>query len=286
MAAWAVPIDEPRFPATGLRRWGRFRRSAWLYRRCLGAQLRAVLQYEADFWVLVVAAALTQCLGLVFISAIFSRLPAINGWKLWDVLLIYAMVFFAEGVVSLGSEGVWRLARLVNAGTLDAILVRPLSPVLQVMSSDLGTNGIGNIGLGVVLIGLALAHASVHWSAAMLAAAVLLVASGIAVKLGVTLASTASAFWLRSPYGSFPFAVHQLGDLCRYPITVYSVALRAVLVTALPFAFVSFVPASALLHHGSLWWVGWLTPLVGLYTIALGAWLFRVGLRRYESTGN
>lgn len=285
MAKTANP-DVARYPATGLSRYQSIRRSIWLYRRCLVAQLRAILEYEADFWVLIVAAILSQCLGLVFISAIFERLPSIDGWRLWDVMLIYSMVFFAEGVVSLGAEGTWRLGRWVNQGDLDRMLVRPFSPLLQVMSSDLGTNGIGNIALGSVLIVLSAAHSSVHWGASTVAAALVLVISGITVKLGVTLASNATAFWLKSPTSTVPFTLHQLGDLCRYPITIYSVALRAMLLTAIPFAFVSFVPASALLHHGRWWWAGWLTPLVGLYTVVGGVIAFRRGLARYESTGN
>lgn len=275
-----------RFPLTGLSNWGRVRRAAWLYRRCLGAQLRAVLEYEADFWILVVAAVLSQCLGLVFIGAIFRRLPSIDGWHMWDVMLIYAMVFFAEGLGSLFAEGTWRLSFFVNRGELDRILVRPFSPLLQVMSSDLGTNGLGNIGLGSVLIVLAALHSSVHWDLASAASAVVLIGSGIAVKFGISLASNCTAFWLKSPTARVAMTVHQLGDLCRYPITVYSVALRAVLLTALPFAFVSFVPASTLLHQGRFWWAGWFTPLVAVYVVWGGIWMFRRGLVLYEGTGN
>jgi ABC-2 type transport system permease protein len=205
---------------------------------------------------------------------------------MWDVLLICAMVFFAEGIVSLAAEGTWKVARLVNSGDLDWVLVRPLSPLLQVMSCDLGTNGIGNIALGAALTVLALVNSSVHWGAASALAALVLVSSGIAVKFGVTLAGNSAGFWLKSPTTSVPFVLHQLGDLCRYPITVYPVPLRAVLLTVLPVAFVSFVPASTLLHEGRWWWAGWLTPGVALCVVGGGVLMFHRGVGRYESTGS
>ena len=84
----------------------------------------------------------------------------------------------------------------------------------------------------------------------------------------------------------FAFAMHQVGDLARYPITVYAIGIRATLTLLVPFAFVSFFPASALLGRGDYAWVGWLTPLVAAYCVAVAGWVFRRGLRRYESAGN
>jgi ABC-2 type transport system permease protein len=49
---------------------------------------------------------------------------------------------------------------------------------------------------------------------------------------------------------------------------------------------VSFFPASALLDRGEFAWVGWLTPLVAAYCLAMAGLVFRRGLRRYESTGS
>ena len=65
------------------------RRNLWLYRRCLGAQLRATLEYEGDFWIMSVAALLTQGMGFVFLWAIFRAIPQINGWRFWDVVFFF-----------------------------------------------------------------------------------------------------------------------------------------------------------------------------------------------------
>lgn len=104
---------------------GPVRRALWLYRRSLGAKVRSVMEYEADFWILMVAAVLTQGVGLVFLWTVFRRIPDINGWGFWEIVIVYAMVYLAEGVGSLFFEGTWRLAWLVNQGELDRVLLRP-----------------------------------------------------------------------------------------------------------------------------------------------------------------
>ena len=157
------------------------RRTAWLYRRSLGAHLRATMEYEADFWLLVFAAVLTQVVGLVFLGAVFARVPHINGWDFADVALIYALVVIAEGVGSLFFEGTWRLAWRVNQGELDYMLIRPYPVVLQVMSCDIGLNGLGNLVSGGILLGWALARVDVRWSPALVAGAVVLFGSAILI---------------------------------------------------------------------------------------------------------
>ena len=195
------------------------------------------------------------------------------------------MVFFAEGVGSLFFEGTWRLAWLVNQGELDRFLIRPFSPVLQAMSSEVGLNGLGNIIMGSIFIGAAVTYVDVDWTIGTVALAIVLLISAVIVKLAINLATNASAFWFSSPFSIFSFSMHSLGDLARYPITIYSVGIRAVITAAIPFAFVSFFPAAAILHRGSTWWIGLFTPVVAAYCLYVAATLFRRGLRRYESAG-
>jgi ABC-2 type transport system permease protein len=54
----------------------------------------------------------------------------------------------------------------------------------------------------------------------------------------------------------------------------------------LPFAFMSFFPVTSVLGHGAPVWVGLLTPAVAAYCLFMGVWIFRLGLRRYESAGH
>jgi ABC-2 type transport system permease protein len=259
---------------------------ARIYRRLLGAHIRAALQYEADFWLLIVAATLIQVVGLVFLSAIFARIPQLNGWTFWEVLLIYAMVSIGEGVVSLFFEGTWHLAHRINVAELDYYVVRPYPVMLQVMGSTVGFNGIGNILTGGVMLGLALANVDIAWSVGTIALCVTLFASAIAIRLSIALATNAVSFWVPGPFNPFAYAMHQVGDLTRYPISIYSVAVQLSIGIAIPYAFASYFPVAVLLGHGDYAWLGMLTPLVAIYC-GVAAWLiFRTGLRRYEGAGS
>lgn len=261
------------------------RRTIWLYRRYLGAQVRAVLQYEADFWMLIFAAALTQAVGFIFLDAIFRRIPELKGWTFWDVVLIYAMVSIGEGFVSLFFEGMWQLPRLVNEGELDYVLVRPFAVPAQIMGSAVGFNGLGALVTGVALFVVALRNSSAEFSATTAVLGVILLASSLTIRVAIGFASNVASFWIAGPTPVVGFAVHQIGELSRYPITIFSWSIRVAVGIAVPFAFASVIPVDFLFNDGPAW-LGLLPPVVAVYCVFMARWLFRRGLSRYESAGN
>ncbi len=267
----------------------RLRRARWLtyiYFRCLGQQMKAILAYEADFVILLISAGLVQITGFLFIWTVFQRIPDINGWTFWQVVMMYSLIFITEGVGSLFFEGTWRVSRLVYNGNFDQILVRPVSPIVQVLAGAVGFNGLGNIVTGGALLAISLGNVPAQWTPGRLLMLVILIISAATIRVAINLATSACAFWIKTPWSMVPMFVHQLGEFAKYPITIYSMAVQAMVVVAIPFAFVSFFPTAYLFNMESWSAIGLLTPLVAVYCMFMAVWIFRVGLRRYESTGH
>jgi ABC-2 type transport system permease protein len=267
----------------------RLRHARWLvyiYFRCLGQQMKAILAYEADFVILMISAGLVQVTGFLFIWTIFQRIPDINGWTFWQVVMMYSLIFITEGVGSLFFEGTWRVSRLIYNGNFDQMLLRPVSPIVQVLAADVGFNGLGNIVTGGVLMLIALGNVQVQWTPGRLLMLAILIVSAATIRVAINLGTAASAFWIRTPWSMVPFFVHQLGEFAKYPITIYSLAVQALVVVAIPFAFVSFFPTAYLFNVEAWSALGLLTPLVAVYCLLVAVWIFRRGLSRYESTGH
>lgn len=256
-----------------------------LYFRLLGIHLRGVLEHPGEFWIMVFAALLTQVVNLVFLQAIFTRIPDLNGWSFWPIVVMFGLVSLGEGICSLFFEGMWRLAFRINQGELDYMLVRPYPVALQVTSAEIGLNGLGNITAGFAMLVLGLAHADITWTAGTVAFGLVLFVSAMTVKVAISFAANAVSFWVPGPNPLFAMAVHQGGELTRYPLTLYPAALQTALCVVVPFAFVSFFPATFLID-GQYGWVGLLTPVVAVYCLLVSRAVFRRGLLRYESTGN
>jgi len=262
------------------------RRLVYIYFRCLGQQMKAILAYEADFAILMFSAVLVQIVGLAFIWAVFQRIPSVNGWTFWQVVMMYALVYVTEGVGSLFFEGTWRVSELVYSGKFDQLLLRPVSPIVQVLAGAVGFNGLGNIVSGFVLIGISMANSPVGWTPGRLLMFAILIVSASIIRVAINLGSAASAFWIRTPWSMVPVFVHQLGDFAKYPITIYSLGVQALIVVAVPFAFISFFPTAFVFGVEAWSLAGLLTPLVAVYSLFMAVTIFRIGLRHYESAGH
>jgi hypothetical protein len=109
----------------------RIRRLVRLYFTLQLIQLRTVVEYRGDFWIGILGAVLMHGVGLVFIGALFSRIPEIAGWTVWEVAILYGLTLIPRGLGELFCDGPWTLRAKVNSGEFDRILVRPISPALQ-----------------------------------------------------------------------------------------------------------------------------------------------------------
>jgi ABC-2 type transport system permease protein len=256
-----------------------------MYRRSLGAHFRSLLEYETDFWVLVVAGTMFQVLNLLFLSAVFNHVPSLNGWTYPESVLLMGMWAIIAGLSPLLFEGVWGLTWRINQGELDYSLVRPMPVAAQIFSSTIGLHGIGDVVTGAAMIGWALANVDVAWTPLKMLVSLVLFASAGAIHLSIVTVTNSVSFWIPGRHPFIAVTVHTFEDMVKYPLTIYGFGLRAVYTVVVPFAFVTFFPVSWLLGRAG-GWVGLLTPLVAVYCIWLARNIFRRGLRRYESAGH
>lgn len=244
------------------------------------------LEYKADFFIMLLTGMFTQIVGFLFLWVVFSRIPAIAGWGMWEIVMMLASIFFTEGVVSFFFEGMWRMAYVVNSGEFDRFLLRPVSPIVQCFTYDLGIHGIGNMTMGIVLFVVALLNTPLRWDVWKILYMPLYVISAAALRTAISLAANSAAFWLKTRASIFPVMILQTADFAKYPLQIFPNVIQFVMIFLLPYAFISYIPVSYLLDKYTWAWTAWLLPVVALVFIQISRWIFNTGLSRYESPGN
>ncbi|HYN96320.1 MAG TPA: ABC-2 family transporter protein [Pilimelia sp.] len=173
---------------------------------------------------------------------------------------------------------------------LDAVLVRPLAALPQLLAMDMPLRKLSRCAFGLVVLVAALANAGIDWTVPRLLLVVVAPLAGAVVFGAIFVASASLAFWWVESgqmgnaftYGGKEFAL--------YPVNIYGAAFRRVFAYGLGFAFVAYHPALALLGRpdplGLPWWAGWASPAVALVAAAAAAAAWRVGIRHYRSTGS
>jgi len=229
--------------------------------RALAAQM-AVMMVNDFVWV-------------VFWVLFFDRVGTLGGWDRDSIILLQAVLTTAGGL----SLGLFANARRIGAmaveGDLDAVLALPVAPLSFVLLRRIEPVNLGDLAFGVGLFFIACDP-----TPARTLAFVLVVLASTTLLTGFLVLTGALAFFLgRSESGELGF--HGMLLLGAYPVDLFAGAIRIVLFTVVPAAFVSAVPARLIETFDG----GRALALGGAAaTFALaGAATFTAGLRRYTS---
>ena len=265
----------------------RFTRNLYLYYRLQLLQVRIYLEYRADFWIGIVGVVLTQGTGMIFIWILFKRIPQIGGWNIWQIAFLYALTIIPKGFTELLFNGQWQLRLLVNRGEFDRLLVRPLSPALQVTTQVCGIHGLGSVVLGVIVLTNSFHVLHLSWTWWQYGFLFVIIVSAVIFIGSVDFVTNSIAFWDSSANSAFPFLIQYGIEFAKYPMTLYGRLLQIVMTWVLPFAFVSYYPSLILLGKTDIQvWLSYISPLVGPSMALIASFIWRCGLLRYQGTGH
>ena len=128
---------------------GRYRKYFKIYRKMQEMNIKSLMYYRADFLMMTFFTVLSQVSNLAVIGIIYTNIPTVGGWSVWEILLLYGYLLFSEGWVNFFFQGSWKIAQMVNKSEIDRFLVRPLPAGMQIVAER-------DAGKGVLLVSLEL----------------------------------------------------------------------------------------------------------------------------------
>lgn len=270
--------------------FGRAGRAVSMYCLLAWTWIRAAAQYPVSIVLLAVGTMVTAGLDIAGILVMFGRTSRIAGFTATEVLLLYgtSALSFATSDVLLGTTE--RLGEHVREGTLDGLLVRPVSPLIQLATENFTPRRFGRLVPPVLVLVLALPHLRVDWTPGRIAMIPLMVASGVVIFGGLWVLCAAIQFVLLNSQGATKAITYGGAFLTQYPMSLFARDFVRGVTFVVPLAFVNWEPALYVLDRpdplGLPGWTRFASPAVGAVLCVIAAVAWRAGLRRYRSTGN
>ena len=252
--------------------------------------LLTVLEYRTNAFLWFAFNVVYHGTALGALVVTMGRFPSMAGWNIREMFFLYALWMMASELHFALFIGAVNVPDIIREGKFDRFMVRPRDILFQVITVPQAIMPDGFVMACITFI-VAAHFAGVALTAATLGLVALVVLGGALIDFGISILVATVAFWFVR-VDSLRWAVIGLEqDFTRYPITIYSRGVQAVLTFALPFAFMNYFPAAALLHKSSAAlglspMIGFATPLVGLAWFAVAYFLWTIGLRHYQGTGS
>jgi ABC-2 type transport system permease protein len=265
----------------------RFTHTMRVYGKLQLLHLAVSLEYEADFWIGIVGAVLRHTVGFFFIWVLFQRIPQIMNWTLWELVSLYALSIIPIGLVEIFYDGQWRLPLLLNQGEFDRLLVRPVSPALQVITQLSSIHGLGSVLLGIILLAQAAHQLHLIWGIGHFVFLIATLFSSFLIIGSINFISNCTSFWDAADSSSLAVLAQNTIEFAKYPLDLYSRSVRLILTWMMPFAFISYYPGLILLGKTEVYrWIGYGAPLVGPGMVLITWIVWHRSLRNYQGVGH
>jgi ABC-2 type transport system permease protein len=261
-----------------------------VYRRLVGAAVRAELQYRRSFALYLVAQFLVMSVDLIAILVLFTNVTELAGWSVDEVLLLYAFGKTAFSVADAFASPLEQAGTYVRAGTFDQFLLKPRGTLLQLCAREFATRRLGRLLQPAIVLALVLPRVSVAWTPAKVVFVPLTLVAGTVLFAAMWVVTGAIAFWTTEIEEVANAFTYGGGLMVSYPVDAFGPWLQRLVVFVVPLAFVAYLPAAWLLGKPSPLGlpsaVGLLTPAVAGLAALVAVTVWRRGIRRYRSTGS
>lgn len=247
--------------------------------------LIAEMEFRFNMILKIVADVIWYIAQISIFEVLFLHSTHYADWDLPSVRVFLGILFFTDVFyMLLFSENLSRVSTMVRSGELDLLLAKPVNALFMVSFRKVDIGYLLNFGLVITYLFWAISQLPVDLTAWNILWFCLITPASLIVSYTVRVffASLSVIFVNAEGISYLWYSLYRLGTR---PDSIYPQALRYVILTFLPVAFMASVPCRFLLGKQETW-MYWEVPLV-CFILMYGAIKFwNNSLKRYSSASS
>lgn len=259
------------------------------YAAVLLSRVRAQLSYRSSFAVQLLNAFILGIVEFAEIYVILANVPTLGGLTFGQAALVFGLANFGFSIADLIFGSIDQTPLHIQRGTLEALMVRPLSILGQMITADFQLRRLGRAAFGLLVVIIVLTRIEVDLTPQTVYLLIVTPFVGALIYGALFVLAGGLQFWLINGAeftNSFVYGSSYAGQL---PGSVLMLPLRVLFTFVFPATVTAYLPSLLILGlPGPPWlpsWLGWFAPLFALWAWLL-AWIaWRVGVRHYTGAG-
>jgi len=256
-----------------------------LYFKYFSIHLKSQMQYKATFIFNIFGRILMSFATVAGVLFMFTRFNEVDGFTLSQTLLCTSVVMMAFSLAEVFARGFDIFPRLLGNGEFDRALVRPRGIIFQILASHIEFLRLGIFVQAIAVLCYAIPNSGVIWTWDKILTLFLMISCGAIVFFGLYIVYASFAFFTTEGLEFMNILTYGGREFGRYPFAIYGGGILKFLTYVIPLALFQYYPLLYLLDRTqSVFYM--FTPLIGTLFIIPCYAFFRIGLRRYKSTGS
>ena len=256
-----------------------------LYIKCLTMNIKSQMQYKASFFLTMLGQFLVSFTALIGVFFMLGRFNTVEGFTLQEILLCFSTVLMAFSLAECFGRGFDIFPRMIGNGEFDRALVRPRSEIYQILAMKTEFSRLGRMLQAVAVFCYAIPASGITWTADKAAVLALMIICGSVTFFALFLLYAAFSFFTTEGLEFMNVFTDGGREFGRYPYSVYGKTVLQFATWVIPLALFQYYPLLYLLgrERGAFYM---LSPLLSTLFLLPSYALWRIGLRKYKSTGS
>lgn len=256
-----------------------------LYYKYASICVSSVMQYKTSF-ILMIAARFIIAFGEFWaISFLFSGFEELKGYTYADVLLCFSIIQMSFVFAELFGSGFQVFSGTVKRGEFDRMLLRPCSPVLQVIGTKFEIGRTGPLITAAITLFIGIRSSQVQWNALTVWTLIAMIISGTLLFIGLFMLGASFCFYSIEDTSLLNVLTYGAKSHGKYPIDVYGQGIMRFCTYVVPYTLVQYYPLQYLLGKTTQWQFAF-SPLGIVIFIMVCYMVWRMGVRNYKSCGS
>jgi ABC-2 type transport system permease protein len=260
-----------------------------IYFKLLRISLLGRMQYRADFLTGMVSVILLNSILLSAMGLLVNRFQHLHGWRVWDLVFLYGLWVGGHSLYSLLFWHLFMMEDFIVEGRFDQMLIRPIGVLVQFLGQGIQYMGVGDMLVSAGAISLAYRNLGLQWGIWQWLFLWVAVLSGTVIETSTYWIIGSLSFWTGRSRAGTNIVVRFMVLVQQYPVDLFGTWFRWVVTGLIPVAFMNYYPALLLLgklEKAPYPWMAFLSPVVAGAMLAAAYGVWRMGLRRYASSGS
>lgn len=245
--------------------------------------LKEVAIYDKDFYFGIISMLIEYAAGVMVIFFIFDVVEEINGWTFYEILFLYGFNLIGFSLWSCFFINTISLPYYVIDGSLDRFLLRPVSPIFQIMMDGFDEDSWGELITGLIIFIYSWIKLEINIYLLIITPVFFL--SACFIYAGISIMFSALSFFT---VGKADFAnlTMEFKEFAKYPMTIYKKSIQIIFLTIIPIGFVAYYPSRIFLEGVQYSYLIIVIPIISFVYYKLSKIFWNLGLKKYGSTGS
>lgn len=256
-----------------------------LIKNYLSLHLKISLEYRSSFILTVISQTLAMFVELFTVMTLFNKFKLLEIYDTYELLLGFSTLWLGYSLTEMFGRGFDNFPKLIVNGNFDMLLIRPRNLFIQIFGTDMCYEKIGRV---LISLGMYIYSASKVIKTLTILKVILLVlmiVGCIITVLSVFIIGATFSFMTIQGLEVINIFTNGTRQVAQYPMGIYKTAIRLFFSIVIPISLANYYPIEYLRgttnNHLFV-----LMPLLTIIAFYVSKLIFKLGLRKYCSTGS